>query len=139
LVPHLVPDPLRLTKEIAKRQFEASRTTVHDLALARRETARACQQDRLERHRAGAPDVTLDLRLEASRRLLEAELAVLDDPAERLAAHERYWELTRIAEDTVRALYEIGRVGLADFMQTRYDRLDAELRLAEARAKLKGQ
>ena len=137
--PHLVPDPLRLTKEIAKRQFEASRATVRDLALARREAARLCQQERLEMYRAGAQEGTLDLLIEASRQLLEAEVAVLDDPAERVAACERYWELTRIAEDTVHAGYEFGRVSLADFMATRYDRLDAENRLAEARAKLKSK
>jgi hypothetical protein len=137
--PHLVLDALLLTKEIAKRQFEVSRTTVRNLALARREAARACQQDRLEMYRAGAPEGTLDLLLEASRRLLEAELPVLDDPVERVAAGERYWELTRIAEGTVRTLYEVGRVSLAGFTGTRYERLDAEMRLAEERAKLKGK
>ena len=126
-------------KVMAKAQFEASRSTVRDLALARRDAARMGQQDQLAMYRAGAPEGTLDLLLEASRRLIEAELAVLDDQAERVAACERYWELTRIAEDSVHVRYQLGRVSIADFMGARCDRLDAEIRLAEARAKLKGK
>ena len=60
-------------------------------------------------------------------------------PAERVAAHESYWELTRIVEDIVAQKYELGRVSLADLAQARYDRLDAEIRLAEAQAKRKSK
>jgi hypothetical protein len=142
IVDSLLPSPMvhvLVTREMAKAQFEASQSTAHDLALARRDAARLCQQERWKEYRAGAQDATLDLTLEASRRLLEAELAVLNDPAERVAAHESYWELTRIVEDIVAQKYELGRVSLADLAQARYDRLDAEIRLAEAQAKRKSK
>lgn len=126
-----------VTREIAKAQFESSQRTAYDLALARRDAAVASQRERMDKYWAGAQDARLDWTLEASRRRLEAELAVLDNPAERLAAHRRYCELTRIVEDIVAKKYELGRVSRADLAQARYDRLDAEIRLAEERAKHK--
>jgi hypothetical protein len=128
--------PLLITREMAKSQFEAGRAAARDLALARRDAARVCQQEQWENYQTGASGAPV--LFQASRKLLEAELAVLDDPAERVAARERYWEQTRIVEDVQRAKYEVGRVSLADVMQISYERLDAEIRLAEARAKLKG-
>ncbi|HEY7157076.1 MAG TPA: hypothetical protein VH575_24110 [Gemmataceae bacterium] len=124
-------------KEMAKSAFEAGRADLRDLARARRDAIRTCFQERYEKNRAGAQDATLDLLLKASRQLLEAELGVHDDPAERLAAYERYWESLRIAEEIVRAKYAVGRVNLADYAQAQYSRLDAEIRMREARKKLK--
>jgi hypothetical protein len=124
-------------KEVAKRTFEAGHADLRDLAQARRDAIRTSFRVRYEKHRAGAQDATLDLLLEASRRLLEAELGDLDDPAEQLAAHERYWGIMLIAEKIVRAKYAAGRVGFVDYAQARYNRLDAEIRMREAREKRK--
>jgi hypothetical protein len=124
-------------QRLAKSIFEAGRADLGDLTRARRDVIRTCFQWSYQMYRAGAQNVWLGLLLEPSRLLLEAELAIFDDPAERLAAHERYWGALRIVEEIVRAKYAAGRVGLADYAQTQYDRLDAEIRMREAQKKLK--
>lgn len=124
-------------KEVAKSAFEAGQADLRDLAQARRDAIHTSFQERYEKYRAGAQDATLDLLLEASRQLLEAELGVHDDPAERLAAHERFWGALRIAEEIVRAKYAVTRVSLADYAQAQYNRLDAEIRMRQAREQLK--
>jgi hypothetical protein len=125
------------SKASAKAQFEAGQTDLRDLARRRRDAMRTSLQVRYEKYRAGAQDATLDLLLEAARQMLDAELADYDDPVERLEAVQRYWELTREAEKIVAAKYRVGRVSLADYAQAQRQRLDAEIRMQEARAKVK--
>jgi hypothetical protein len=139
LPPHMLEDPNydSIVTEVAKSAFEAGRANLHRLALARRDAAHTSFQERMWTFRAGTPDARLDLLSEAAGQLLEAELAILDDPAERLAAHERYWGLMRIAEDIVRRMYEVGRVSIADYMQSRCQRLNAEMRMRETEEKMK--
>jgi hypothetical protein len=120
-------------KEVAKSAFAAGQADLRDLAVARRDTARIGYRELMEEYRAGAP---FDL-LETARQLLDAELAILDDPAERLAAVERYWGQMWMAEEIVQAQFKVGRVGLADWMQSRRQRLDAEIRMREAEDKMK--
>ncbi len=120
---------------MAKTQFESSQVPARDLAVARRDAARAEQRERLGAYLAGAEDATLELTLEAFRQDLEAELAVVEAPGERLAAHERFVELTRLTEDIVRRKHEMGRVSRADYARGQYARLDAEIRLRAAREK----
>jgi hypothetical protein len=123
------------TKELARAQFEASQTSLRDLALARREAIRVQLQVRMDKYRAGAQDATLDLLLKAAKQNLDAELAVALARPERVAAHERLVEWTQLVEDIVRRKYEVGRVSRADYAQSQYECLDAEIRLREAREK----
>jgi hypothetical protein len=125
------------SKALAKAQFEAGQADLRDLARARRAAIHSSLQERYEKYRAGAQDATLDLLLEAARQMLDAELADHDDPAERLEAVQRYWELSREAEKIVEAKYRVRRVSLADYAQAQGQRLDAEIRMQEARAKVK--
>jgi hypothetical protein len=122
--------------ELARSAFEAGHADLRELARARRDAIRTSLQVRSGKYRVSR-DGTLDLDLEAARQLLEAELAVHDDPAERLETFQRYWEYTRRTENTMYAKYRVGRVGLADYAQARYARLDAEIRMREAREKVK--
>jgi hypothetical protein len=124
-------------KEVAKSAFEAGRADLRDLAQARRDAARVGFQERYEKYLQGAQDATLDVLLEASRQLLEVELGLHDDPAEQVAALERYWGIMRAAENVAGAKYASGRVSLADYAQAKYYRLGAEIRLLQARAKNK--
>jgi hypothetical protein len=127
------------SKALAKAQFEAGQADLRDLARARRDAIRTSLWVRSEKYQ-GSRDATLELELEleleAARQLLEAELALHDDPAERLETFQRYWEYARQTENTMAAKYEVGRVGLADYAQARFARLDAEIRMGEARAKV---
>lgn len=75
-----------------------------------------------------------DVLLDTSRRRLDAELAVLDNPAERAAPWERYWTRSQSTELINEARFQAGRVPIADMMQSRYVRLDAEIGWADARA-----
>jgi hypothetical protein len=124
------------SKALAKAQFEAGQADLRDLARERRDAIHVSLRFLIWIHRLGEADLTLDLDLETARQLLEAELALHDDPAGRLEAFQRYWEYTKQTENTMAAKYEVGRVGLADYAQARFARLDAEIRMGEARAKV---
>jgi hypothetical protein len=127
-------DPLG-TKNLARAKSEAARADVEGLNRQRRETLPTASRVRLERVRAGtdsAETISAD-----SRRFLDAELALAgENQAERLAVLERY--LARAAEIEAMVLERVEK-GVktftpADLWEARYDRIDAELRLAEARA-----
>jgi hypothetical protein len=138
LPPRMLEDPFydSIVTEVARSAFAAGRADLRALAVERRDVARSGYRERMEKYRAGTQGGTLDLRLEAARQLLEAELAVRDDPAERLAAIERYWGQMSMAEDIVRRQYEVGRVSLAEYTRTRYNRLGAEMRMRAAEEKM---
>jgi hypothetical protein len=117
---------------LARGKPEALRTDPRDLERERRAVAREEYRDRWAEFVAGRG--MLDLLLDTSRRWLDAELAVLENPAERAAAWERYWTRSQSTELINEARFVAGRVPIADMMQTRYVRLDAEIGWAEARA-----
>jgi hypothetical protein len=125
------------SKASAKAQFQAGQADLRDLARRRRDAIRSSLRVRYEKYLAGAQDATLDLLLEAARQMLDTELADHDDPAERLEAVQQYWEVTREAEKIAGAKYRGRRVSLADYAQAQSQRLDAEIRMQEARAKVK--
>jgi hypothetical protein len=116
----------------ARAKREALQTDPRDLDGERRAVAREEYRDRWAEFMAGRG--TLDLLLDASRRWLDAELAVLAKPAERAAAWERYWARSQSIERINEGRYQAGRLSVADRMQSCYVRLDAEIGWAEARA-----
>ena len=75
-------------------------------------------------------------RQRSSRRLLDPELDLADGKkAERLAALERHWARAAEIEGWVRGMFEHGvRYSWEDFWEARYERIQAELWIAEARA-----
>jgi hypothetical protein len=113
----------------AKR--EALQAAPRQLERERRAVLREAYGERWKEFVSGRG--TLYLLLAASRQWLEAELAVLDRPAEQAAACERHWTRSKRAEMVNDARFQSGRVPIADLMETRYARLDAEIRWAEAR------
>jgi len=110
----LSADPEQLARDKLAAAREAYRQFAGDLA-------------------AGKSD--LDTVCKWSRRLLEAELAVDDRPANQTAALARYWRRAFAIEDHLRGQYEAGRLSVSDYATIRYVRLDAEIRWAEARAR----
>jgi hypothetical protein len=105
---------------------------VPDLARQRLQAAREQENARAQEYLAGRG--TLDILLQAARQVLEAELALCDRPVDRAAAWERYWTRAKIFELVNEERWKRGRLSLADYMQSRYIRLDAEIGWAEARA-----
>lgn len=119
------------TRAFTRAKREALRTDPRDLERERRTVAR--EEFRAQNAEFLAGRGTLDLLLAASRHWLDADLAMLDRPAERAAAHERYWTRIRLIEEVTDARFEAGRVAVADWAETRGVRLEAEIRWAEAR------
>jgi hypothetical protein len=129
-------------KERAKAQFEASQAKPHELALERRNTLKIPLSIRWELYRTGANEpggriAPLDLLTKTAAQLLEAELAVSENPGDRLAAYEKDWELKFLAERITRAQVFVGRVSHAAYERARFHRLDAEIQLYAFRAKRK--
>jgi hypothetical protein len=122
------------TKELAKDKFEAVRADPRRIAEERREALFTAYRIRQQRIEAGTdtPDVTFGV----SRRLLAAELALAAGRGERRAALERFWARSRDLETLTAERVEAGVKNFtpADLDAARFDRLEAELRLAEARA-----
>src|SRR5262249_54999326 len=106
----------------ARAKREALPTDPRGLERARRAVAREEYRDSWAEFVAGRG--ILNVLLDASRRWLDAELAVLENPAERAAAWERYWTRSQSIELINEARYQAGRLPIADRMQSRYVRLD---------------
>jgi hypothetical protein len=121
------PIPARL---LAKAKAKASQTDVRELAQERLKVAELAFGGRIRAFLAGFASQTHSL--EAARRWLQADLAVRDEVADRLAAHERYWELVYLIDANNLTRYEAGRIPIQDRQHSLYFRLEAELWLLEA-------
>ena len=120
-------------KEVAKAKLKASSASPRDLAQTKLEAARWAYLARERNLLAGMG--TLDILLEDACRVLDSELALADRAADRRAALEKYWLCTARTEEVYRLRHEAGRVAIQDYLQSRYFRLDAEIRLAEVQTK----
>jgi hypothetical protein len=130
-------------KEQAKSQFEASQARTVDLAKDRLDALEMERRIRWELYRLGANEpgtgtpITLNLLRESEARLLEAELALSKKPNDRLAAYEKNWEAKFLGEIITEGHFRVGRLSRVALNRSRYDRLDAEIRLREAELRLK--
>jgi len=70
-----------------------------------------------------------------SRRLLEAQLAVSEKKTERVAAHEAYLKRAKAVEQMAKAQFDAGRVTVKDYLEAKFDRLEAEIGLKRAAGK----
>jgi hypothetical protein len=120
-------------RELARAKFEASRADIAANRRAMIDVARGAWEARFELYRAGSRDSTLDILLDASRRVLETELAVCSEKTERIAFHESFWEDAVEAEKIDQARYEAGRISIQDLAAAKYVRLEAEIQLYLAR------
>src|SRR5262249_8535108 len=77
---------------------------------------------------------TLSNLLEAGGRLADAEADLADNPEGRAAALEAHWAQAWQIEGIGAARLAAGRVPLADYLESRYVRLGAEVRWLRARA-----
>jgi hypothetical protein len=131
---HLVTAGAISPKAFARARFEASQSEV--TALRQEQQAVA-----LEGHVSGMKEMlagrsTPDLCLVWSLRLLKADNALSKSPEDRYAAVARHWLAAREFEALFRYRYLQGRVPVQDLDQTHEWRLEAEIWLTEARAKL---
>ncbi len=112
----------------ARAKEKASRADLRDLLRERLRAARDANRDIDQEFQAG--QLTVELPLEASLLLLEAEYAAASGPKEKAAALERHWrrglDLEAVAE---RKLGE-GKIAVADVMEARFARQEAEMWIA---------
>jgi hypothetical protein len=125
-------DPLN-AKFIAKAKVEAYHSNPKELAKERLEAALFEHESRIKEFLAGRG--TLEFVIGSSLRRLDAELALCESEADRIAAMEDHWLRMKLVEQVNKARFDAGRIPIQDFMQSRYFRLDAEIALHRARSK----
>ena len=108
---------------------------INELKKAKVQTARDALHALDEQIKAGRQTASDDIVTIWSKRLLEAELALCERKADRLAAHERHLKYMKQYENLVTEKYTTGSGSILSVAEARYGRLEAELWLAEARTK----
>ncbi len=113
----------------------ATRAKIRKLQIERRDTLKKAVEARQREYMAGRG--TLDLLLEMSRLLLQAELDVATTARQRVEAHAAYLELAREVDKVGEARVQAGRMTTADLYQGRATRLEAEIGWLKAGGKEK--
>jgi hypothetical protein len=131
---HFLQDPLLAGNWIAKAQWEISGSHSEGLDRAKLAVARELFYARAKQFIVGKKEVIPDFALAASRRLLEAELALSRTPADRVAAYERNWVRAKQLEVVARGKYESNVFDITQYAPAKFDRLEAELDWSRARA-----
>jgi hypothetical protein len=75
--------------------------------------------------------------MEASRRLLDSQLELIDKPSDRVAAHEKHVEITKLVEENAKTRWDAGKIAEYELHYTRYVRIDAEIQLLKAKRQAK--
>lgn len=127
------PAPLD-RKEEARAKFAASQPDLRKMSRERLEAVQEEFEARFKEFVAGRG--TLDFLLNANSRRLQSELAVAPDDASRLAAFERHWRFASEVDSINMARFDAGRVPITDYSMSRAFRLDAQIKLVEAKARL---
>lgn len=108
---------------------------VQKLLKERRDALRSATLARTQEFEAGRG--TLGAFLHVSRELLRAELELAANPKERFDAQASHVNAMRKVDEIVTAAYKVGRMKAADHYEMRAARLEAEVGLLRARARLK--
>jgi hypothetical protein len=83
----------------------------------RRNELESVRDERLEEFRFGVG--TFYQAVEASRRLMLAELALAETPKQRIAAHAAHLDLVRLALKVMLSRFEAGRITEAEYLDAR--------------------
>jgi hypothetical protein len=132
----LLADPLRdSAKGFARSHLEATQADPGDLARARPAVIRQGLEARFKQFAVGKKEATAEFLLWWLRRGMEAKLSLPLKRASRLAALEEFWLQAFETDRIATAKFDAGVFDITQYAPTRYTRLEAELRLAEARSK----
>jgi RNA polymerase sigma factor (sigma-70 family) len=91
---------------------------------------------RLILFQAGSAGGTIDVFLSAVDRARESERVLSDQPADQVRAHERALTLTRFIENGNQSRFNAGQIAIQDLSQSRYARIDAEIKWMDAKKML---
>jgi hypothetical protein len=114
-------------KELARARYNAAQRRPELATREELEAARVMLRERLKEFIAGRG--TLSLFLNSNRSLLTIELIQASDKAARLQALEGHWRRLFEAETINQARHEAGRISIADLLETRLVRQEAEMAL----------
>jgi hypothetical protein len=131
--PTFLDDPLHAGNRIGKAQREAMQTRSDALARERKAVARAIFQARAKQFIEGRQGITSEFVGDASKLLLESELALSLTPSDRRAALERHWVRAKTIEKVGKVKYEAAMDDITVYLPPLYDRLGAELKWAQVR------
>jgi outer membrane protein TolC len=109
---------------------------IKKLLKERRDALKTAAEARGQEFEAGRGTLGV-LLLHVSRELLNAELELATTPAGRFDAHAGHFNAMRKIEKITKEGYDAGRVKAADYYEIRAARLEAEIGLRRAEAKLK--
>jgi hypothetical protein len=119
----------------AKARAALSHADIGQLLHARAEAGREEVEARLKEFLAGRG--TLDILLFASVGCLDSERAMLGDRADTIVFAERFFESTLEANKINKARHEAHRIAIQDYAQVKFEMLDAELEMLQARLQAK--
>lgn len=122
-----------LSKDRARAKRDALRADPRDLKRARRAAIWTAFVMRERNYLAGRG--TQEFLIEVMQDLREADLALADRTADRLAALEFYWITARQNEAFETGRFYAGHIALCDYQISRYDCLGAQIALLQAEAK----
>src|SRR5262245_4220090 len=118
-------------RQLAKDKFDAQRLeSPEQLTREKIDIARAGHRVAWEGFLAGA--TSLEPVEEWSQRCWQTEQFLAGKDSNRLAAAERRWLSAKLAERQSEQLFAKGRIPVQDFLESRYQRLSAEIELVEA-------
>jgi hypothetical protein len=106
---------------------------IKKLLEARRDTLRGEVESRESRIKAGFED-PMNL-IDPSRRLLQAELELTEKPADRITLHQKYVEIAKNTEETLKAAAKNGRIRDEPYLEAKAARLEAEIALLREQMK----
>lgn len=119
-------------RDLARARFAASQAEPRRLQEEQRRTARAMFRSRYSEFLAGRG--TLEFLIEIARNLLDANLALASNDADRLHARERFWVQMAEIDVVNKERFFSGRVTLRDFHRGHFYRLNDEIAMLDARA-----
>jgi hypothetical protein len=114
-------------KDLARARFEAAQRRPELVAQDQLETVREMMYERFQEFIAGRG--TLGIFLDCGRLLLATELSVAGGKAAQHRALEQRWAQAYLSEQANQARYNAGKIGIADYCETRLDRLEVEIAL----------
>jgi len=121
-------------KPAAPKPAAPAKDALADLLTRRFEAAKSELEARSQEFLAGRG--TLDILIQASLRTLQAELELKRKPAEQVTALEAHRDRMKEIFDVNDTKHKAGRVSIADYKQSEYYHLDAEIKVERAKRKL---
>jgi hypothetical protein len=124
------PNSPAAARNVDVKNRETDDDLVSNLAHSRVAIAKQIKNDMLLMYKAG--EATLVDCLQCEKRVLDAQLDLSDDPADRIAILREHLKLSTQIENFTRQLFERDQKTRADARLATFNRLEAALRLAEA-------